>query len=585
MKDKITILIICMLLIGFVIPASGIIVSNDKTIVLYDPETYRTKVKHLDDGRDAPLPGDLSDEFVFREIINDLQLTSQPSERPIGFKSETIIDILNQIDEALILGYLENLTDFGPRVTGTQECADSGDYIYDIFEDLGLETRYHEWSNGGYSDRNIEGTLEGSLEASDEIYIICAHYDTVSGSPGADDDGSGTVAVMTAAYVMSQYQFNHTIKFVTFSGEEQGLLGSEVYAQEAAANGDNIVAVLNADMIGFAISEDDGNNIKIYENTASEWITDFSITIAQDYNEYIDLTLIPSGTSYGSDHYSFWQFGYNSIFYHEYNFNDYYHSPQDTIENMNMTYDTKSTRLMIATLGELAQAFLIGDPPETPSSPEGPSEGTEGEELTFLTSTTDPDEDQLYYQFDWGDNNYSLWLGPYDSGETIEATNVWQDLGVYEVRVKAKDINKRVSDWSESVEVTINKNLAPSIPTIDGPKIGVTGKPLTFTFSASDPDDHDIYYYIIWGDGTHDNLFGPYTSGDEITLEHQFVKGGIMYMNVKARDIYGKEGETENYQLFILKSRAASNQFLLRSIERFIESFPRLEFIFNGFFN
>ncbi len=581
MKNKIPILIICMLLIVYIIPASGIVITNNKTVLIKDPEIYRLEVKNLDDGRVAPIPGDLSDDFIFQEIIYNSFKKSIPYERPLGFNDEIIVEILNQIDETMILGYLENLTDFGPRVTGTPECAAAGDYIYNEFENMGLEPRYDAWSYGGYSDRNIEGTWNGFNETSDEIYIICAHYDSVPGSPGADDDGSGTVAVLAAAKLMSQYQFNHTIRFVAFSGEEQGLLGSHEYVEEAVANGDNIIAALNADMIGFAITENDGENIKIYENDASEWITDFSIIVSEDYYNYIELTLIPSGYSSGSDHRSFWEFGYDSIFYHEYNFNDYYHSPQDTIENMNITYSTKSTRLIIATLGELAQAYLIGDPPENPNSPDGPTEGTEGEELTFSTSTIDPDGDQIYYQFDWGDDNYSIWLGPFNSGETVEASNIWYELGVYEVRVKAKDINNRVSDWSEPIVVTINHNLPPDRPTINGPKVGRTGKSLTFSFSASDPDNHDIYYFIVWGDGTQNDWYGPYKSGDEISINHTFTKGGRIFMNVKAKDYYGKEGEIENFILFIVKNRAISNPVFLRSIERFIEHFPRLEFLIN----
>jgi aminopeptidase YwaD len=578
-KKKIPIFIVCMLLIAFVIPASGIIGPDSKYDYNNDPETYRLKVKNLNDGRIAPIPGYLSDEIDFQDIIFNYQKISNPPKKTLGVKDETIIEVLNQIDETIILGYLENLTEFGPRVTGTTECTEAGDYIYNEFEEMGLDVRYHEWSYGGYSDRNIEGTLEGISETSDEIYIICAHYDSVPGSPGADDDGSGTVAVIAAAKIMSQYQFNHTIKFVAFSGEEEGLLGSHEYAREAASNGDNIIAALNADMIGFAITEDDGKNIKIYENDASEWITDFSIQVSEDYNEYIDLTLIPSGYSSGSDHRSFWEYGYDSIFYHEYNFNDYYHSPQDIIENMNITYSTKSSKLIIATLGELAQAQLIGEPPEKPIKPNGPTEGIEGQELTFSTSTTDPDGDQIYYKFDWGNDNYSVWLGPYNSGETIEVSNIWNDAGTYEVRVKAKDTNNRISDWSEPLLVIINNNLPPSTTIVEGPRFGRTGKSLTFKFTSTDPEDHDIYYFINWGDSTNDDWHGPYNSGDDVSINHTYNEGGQIFLNVKARDQYNKEGEIVHFVIFILKSRTISNSLFQRIINRFLNNLPRLQFL------
>jgi hypothetical protein len=574
-----------MLLIAYVLPASGIIISENEFVIIQDPiKNYRLKLKNFNEDRTTPTPGDLIDGFEFPEINNNsINILTSPK-IPIESFDDTIIEILNQIDESMVLEYLEDLTAFGPKVTGTTECAAAGDYIYNEFENIGIDARYHHWSNSGYTDRNIEGTLEGIDNQSDEIYIICAHYDSVPGSPGADDDGSGTAAVLAAANIMSQYQFNHTIRFVAFSGEEQGLLGSHEYVEEAAANGDNIIAALNADMIGYAISKYDGDNIKIFENDESEWITDFSISVSEEYYDYIELTIIPSGYSYGSDHYSFWQFYYDAIFYHEYHFNPHWHSPQDTIENMNITYSTKSTKLIIATLGELADVYFIGNPPDTPEAPDGPMEGSEGEELTFSASTTDPDGDMIYYKFNWGNGSYSSWLGPLNSGETIETSNIWNEEGVYEVRVKAKDINNRLSDWSEPLEVTINENLPPEGLTINGPKIGRTGKSLTFSLTASDPEEHDVFYFIMWGDGTHNDWSGPYKSGDEVKINHTYTKGGQMFINLNVKDQYNKEGEPAQFVLFIIKDRSTTNQILLRFIERVIKYFPSLEFLLSKLF-
>ena len=581
MKEKISIFIACMLLIAFVIPASGVINPDIEYTIKTDPGIYRLKVRNLNDGRTAPMPGHLSDKIVLQDMIFNHQKVTNPPVKPLETKGETILEILDQIDENLILGYLENLTDIGPRVTGTPECTEAGDYIYNVFEDLGLDVRYHDWSYGGYSDRNIEGTLEGISETSDEIYIICAHYDSVPGSPGADDDGSGTVAVMAAAKIMSQFQFNHTIKFVAFSGEEEGLLGSHEYARESAENGDNIVAALNIDMIGFAISEEDETNIKVYENEASEWLTDYSIEVSEEYFEILNLTIIPSGYTYGSDHHSFWEYGYDSVFYHEYNFNDYYHSPEDTIDKMNMDYDTRSSELIIATLGELAQAQLLGEPPENPAKPNGPIEGVKGQELTFSTSTTDPDGDQIYYIFDWGDDNYSMWHGPYNSGETIEISNIWWEEGQYDIRVRAKDTNNRMSDWSESLAITIDNNLAPENLVINGPRFGRTGKALSFNIVTTDPEDHDVYYFINWGDGSNDEWYGPYSSGEEITIEHTYSEGGKLYMNVKAKDEYNIEGETVHFVILILKDRGISNPVIQRLFYRLFDDFPRIQLLLN----
>jgi hypothetical protein len=107
-------------------------------------------------------------------------------------------------------------------------------------------------------------------------------------------------------------------------------------------------------MIGFAPSASDGTKGKIFENTASEWIVDFTKDISQLYADYIGIQLFSQGESGGSDHYYFWQYGYDAVFYHEFNFNDYYHSADDTIEQMNITYSTRFSRLILATLAEMA---------------------------------------------------------------------------------------------------------------------------------------------------------------------------------------------------------------------------------------
>jgi hypothetical protein len=96
-------------------------------------------------------------------------------------------------------------------------------------------------------------------------------------------------------------------------------------------------------------------------------------------------------------------------------------------------------------------------PPETPSPPNGPTQGHIGSELTYTASTTDIDGDQIYYSFDWGNGEYSDWIGPYESGATAEATYTWSEQGDYNVRVTAKDVNGKQSDWSQPLGVTLPK--------------------------------------------------------------------------------------------------------------------------------
>ena len=77
--------------------------------------------------------------------------------------------------------------------------------------------------------------------------------------------------------------------------------------------------------------------------------------------------------------------------------------------------------------------------------------------MNFSAKTSDPDGDQLYYLWDWGDNTTSDWLGPYNSGEEIIASHSWSDEGVYEIKVKAKDANGAESEWSNPFMISVSK--------------------------------------------------------------------------------------------------------------------------------
>ena len=134
----------------------------------------------------------------------------------------TIIEMINQINESLLYDYHSGLLKFGPRYTGSISCNLAAEYIYSEFQQMGLETEFHEWRYAGFHSKNVVATLHGTDLDSSVEYVLCGHYDTVIDAPGADDDGSGTAAVLAIASVFRNYQFNHTIRFIAFSGEEVG---------------------------------------------------------------------------------------------------------------------------------------------------------------------------------------------------------------------------------------------------------------------------------------------------------------------------------------------------------------------------
>lgn len=96
--------------------------------------------------------------------------------------------------------------------------------------------------------------------------------------------------------------------------------------------------------------------------------------------------------------------------------------------------------------------------PNKPVKPEGSLDGKTGTAYTYTCSATDPDDDQLYYLWTWGDNTYNDWQGPYESSEICEMKNVWYQNGDFEIKVKVKDIHGGESDWSDPLSVSMPKN-------------------------------------------------------------------------------------------------------------------------------
>ena len=99
--------------------------------------------------------------------------------------------------------------------------------------------------------------------------------------------------------------------------------------------------------------------------------------------------------------------------------------------------------------------------PDQPGAPSGSTEGKPGQEYTYSASTVDPERDQIYYLWDWGDGTQSEWIGPCNSGETISTTHIWAAKGSYCIKVMAKDINDHESNWSDPLPITMPYSYNP----------------------------------------------------------------------------------------------------------------------------
>jgi predicted acyl esterase len=124
-----------------------------------------------------------------------------------------------------------------------------------------------------------------------------------------------------------------------------------------------------------------------------------------------------------------------------------------------------------------------------------------------------------------------------------------------------------------------NDNNAPAKPTITGPKSGVPGANYNFTFKSIDPESEDIYYKVDWADGTNTGWLGPYSSGEEITLEHSWSTTKVYSIKAKAKDVNNDESEWSYHNINIPKNKMIGNLILLRLLERFPNAFPILRYI------
>jgi len=169
--------------------------------------------------------------------------------------------------------------------------------------------------------------------------------------------------------------------------------------------------------------------------------------------------------------------------------------------------------------------------PDVPAIPYGPKEGDAGEELVYVTTSFDPDGDDLFYWFDWGNGNNSGWVGPFESNEIANASYIWPEGGDFEIKVKVKDEYGAESKYSQVFEIRINE---PKLE-IDNISGGL------FRLSADinnngDGDARDINWNITFRNGFV--IIGRETSGEIASI----LTGE--YENIQSKLIFGL-GKTE----------------------------------------
>ena len=276
-----------------------------------------------------------------------------------------------------------------------QKLADFGydSIIYDSFP----TPYFNAWD----SSVNVVAVKPGLVLPEYQI-VIGAHYDGVEPSPAADDNGSGAAAVLEMARVLKDIPTNMTYIFILFDAEEVGLNGSEHYASQAAAAGDNIYFMLNLDMIAY---KQNSNKAGLYHGGDLSYITIWdSIGMAMH-----NIQGINEGMSSHSDHHPFAQNGFDVLFVAEYNFSSVYHTSQDSTTYMSFSYMNNLTRISMATAFTVGESYrpytanfsLLSGTPDLFL----PGEETEFEFTVNLTGsgTLVPNSGILHYSIDGGE--------------------------------------------------------------------------------------------------------------------------------------------------------------------------------------
>lgn len=241
------------------------------------------------------------------------------------------------------------------------ELVASADYIHDTFKELGYRPDNQAYQSEGKTVKNLIAEHVGSAKP-EEIVVVGAHYDSVLGSPGANDNGSGVAALLELARLLKDQKLDRTVRFVAFVNEEPPFyyteeMGSRVYATRARKRGEHITAMLSLETIGYYSDSpgsqhypfplnlfypDTANFIGFVGNLSSRGLVRRALKAFRRHTPFPSEGVASPGWITGigwSDHWSFWREGFPAIMITDTAFFRYahYHSPTDTPDKIDYT--------------------------------------------------------------------------------------------------------------------------------------------------------------------------------------------------------------------------------------------------------
>ncbi|MGH9718665.1 MAG: M28 family peptidase [Bryobacteraceae bacterium] len=363
-------------------------------------------------------PNAVSNEEFFRLLAMIVDAGKTPAAQPpIKSQNPAVSKVVGEVSQDRIAEIMKKLESFETRHTFSatdhpaRGIGAARRWIYEQFRSYSprLEVRLDTYNikrqqriSRDVELANVVAVLPGKLQPERQV-IISGHYDSLrlnrrspeeaaadppgmdaaanagQSAPGVSDDASGTAAVMELARVMSQYEFDKTVVFVAFAGEEQGLLGSTLYAAQAARDRGQIEAVLNNDIIGNDVSGDGrslSRSVRVFsEDPADSPSRQLARYIKEAGERYlpamtVDLVFRHDRFGRGGDHTPFNQEGFAAVrFTTPAEFYRNQHSLSDTFANSSPAYTTMVTKINGAALATLALA------PKTPSTTREPRTG------------------------------------------------------------------------------------------------------------------------------------------------------------------------------------------------------------------
>ncbi|MGB5189400.1 M20/M25/M40 family metallo-hydrolase [Robiginitalea sp.] len=322
-------------------------------------------------------------------------------------------NIVANASEHRIYKYESELFKFGSKYISKPGNDLASQYIYDQFTSFGYNpelqwfTPNMETYNG--KTANVIATLKGTRNP-ELVYVVSSHYDSVEDGPGADDNTSGTAALLEAARIMAKNPMPCTIMFLAFTGEEAGLLGSREFVRQAIENKVKIVGALNNDMVGWANNSRLDNTIR-YSN---EGIRDIQHAAASIFTDMITYDAFYYKNTDAHAYYEAYGDIVGGIGSYPVLGNPYYHQWNDNLETVNHQLVTEVAKTTAATLMLLASS---------PSRLTGAQVESQGKDTYAIRWDTSPELSISHYLV-----RYQIADGQWQTTESKDTTIILDGL-------------------------------------------------------------------------------------------------------------------------------------------------------------